>query len=179
MFLTGLGSPEKLAGWLQIRNPGAELVDLKAASESLVRGYRVRLMTILTIALGLIAVLVLWSTGSAARFAWSAGTVAASVLITLAAMNWLHGSVSLFHMVSLVLVAGLGVDYCLFYGKPGVSRTEFRDTRHAVLACAATTSGAFAILGTSSIPLLSTIGTTVAIGTFTMFVAARAGCRAV
>ncbi len=103
--------------------------------------------------------------------------MAASVAFTLVAVNWLDGSLSLFHLVSLILVAGLGVDYCLFYSRPGISRTEFLDTRHALLACAASTAGAFAILGTSAIPLLSSIGTTVAIGTFTMFVASRAGCR--
>lgn len=177
VFLTGLAEPEKFAGWLHSRSPDAPLVDLKAASESLVKGYRIRLMSILAGATVLIAVLVVWSTGSLGRFLWSAGTVAASVAFTLAVVNGLGGSVSLFHMVSLVLVAGLGVDYCLFYSRPGVSRTEFLDTRHAVMACAASTAGAFAILGTSSIPLLSSIGTTVALGTFTMFIAARLGCR--
>ncbi len=178
VFLTGLARPEKLAAWLQARSPDATLVDLKVASESLVKGYRVRLMSILAGATVLIAALIIWSTGSLGRFLWSAGTVAASVAFTLAAVNWLGGAVSLFHMVSLVLVAGLGVDYCLFYSRPGVSRTEFLDTRHAVIACASSTAGAFAILGTSSIPLLSSIGTTVAIGTFTMFLAARFGCSA-
>jgi predicted exporter len=177
VFLTGLAGPEKLAAWLRSRSPDATLVDLKAASESLVRGYRIRLMSVLAGATVLIAALIVWSTGSLGRFLWSAGTVAASVAFTLAVLNWLGGAVSLFHMVSLVLVAGLGVDYCLFYSRPGVSRTEFLDTRHAVIACAASTAGAFAILGTSSIPLLSSVGTTVAIGTLTMFVAARLGCR--
>ncbi len=177
VFLTGIGEPEKLADWLQTRAPDAALIDLKVASQSLVKGYRIRLMSILAGAIVLIAALIVWSTGSLGRFLWSAGTVAASVAFTLAAVNWLGGSVSLFHLVSLVLVAGLGVDYCLFYSRPGVSRTEFLDTRHAVIACASSTAGAFAILGTSSIPLLSSIGTTVALGTFTMFVAARLGCQ--
>lgn len=178
VFVTGLAAPAQLTAWLAKQAPGAELVDLKAASESLVRGYRVHLITILAAATALIAVLILWSTGSASRFIWSIGTVAASVVFTLAAVNWLHGSVSVFHMVSLVLVAGLGVDYCLFYSRPGVSRTEFLDTRHAVMACASSTAGAFAILGTSSIPLLGSIGTTVGIGTALMFVVARFGCQA-
>jgi predicted exporter len=178
VYVTGLDSPQALAAWLESVNPGAQLVDLKAASESLVRGYRVRLFSILLAALVVIAALVIWYTGNVRRFIWSAGTVAASVLATLALVNWLHGAVTLFHLVSLVLVAGLGVDYCLFYSRPEVSRTEFRDTRHAVIACASSTAGGFAVLGTSSIPLLSTLGITVAIGTATMFVASRMGCRA-
>ena len=163
---------------MRTNGPGAELVDLKAASESLVGGYRSRLLGILVGALAVIAALMAWATGSAGRFVWAVGTVMATVAATLAAINWLHGSVSLFHLVSLVLVAGLGVDYCLFYSRPGVTRTEFRDTRHAVIACAASTIAGFAILGFSSIPLLAIIGTTVAIGTGTLFLAARFGCRA-
>lgn len=178
VFLAGLSSPEGMSAWLKARNLGAELVDLKSASDSLVRGYRVHLMSIVAVAMMLIATLVFWHTGSFYRFCWTAGTVFASVLFTLATINWMHDGVSLFHMVSLVLVAGLGVDYCLFYSRQDVSRTEFMDTRHAVTACASSTAGAFAILGASSIPLLSTIGTTVAIGTITLLLAARVGCRA-
>lgn len=178
VFLTGLQQPAALASWLGVASPGAELVDLKAASESLVGGYRVRLLGILAGALVVIAALVAWATGGLRRFVWSAGTVTATVAVTLAAMGWLHGTITLFHLVSLVLVAGLGVDYCLFFSRPGVTRTEFHDTRHAMVACAASTAGAFAILGTSSIPLLSMIGTTVAVGTATLFAAARLGCRA-
>lgn len=177
VFVAGLTAPEQLGGWLQAQAPAAELVDLKAASESLVRDYRQRLIAILAGATVLIAALVIWSTRSLGSSLWAAGTVAATVAFTLAAVNWLHGSVSLFHLVSLVLVAGLGVDYCLFYSRPGLSRTEFLDTRHAVIASAASTAGAFAILGTSSIPILASIGTTVAIGTAAMFIAARWGCR--
>lgn len=178
VFLRGLSEPQRFADWLAERQLGAELVDLKAASETLVGGYRERLTALLGAALALIAALVIWSTRNVRSFVWCAATVIASVGVTLAAVTWLHGAVTLFHMVSLVLVAGLGVDYCLFFSRPQVSRTEFRDTRHAIVACAASTAGAFAILATSSIPLLSAIGTTVAIGTSTMFLAARFGCRA-
>lgn len=176
IFLTGMERPSELDSWLRERTPGAVLVDLKAASESLVGDYRVRLMRTLGGAVVLIAMLIIGLTGSVRRFVWTVGTVTAAISGTLAILVWVQGAISLFHLVSLVLVAGLGVDYCLFYSRPGVSRTEFLDTRHAVIACAASTAGAFAILSSSSIPLLSDIGMTVAMGTLILFVAARVGC---
>lgn len=177
LFLHGLAGPDEFTAWLTANAPDARLVDLKGASESLMRDYRARLLLLLLAGLVGIAALVWWHTRDLARFAWTAGTVAAAVFATLAIMNAWHGSVTLFHLVSLVLVAGLGVDYCLFYSRPGVTRTEFADTRHAVLACAASTAGAFGILGSSSVPLLAAIGATVAAGTALLFVLSRLGCR--
>jgi predicted exporter len=177
IYITGLDSPTQFATWLAARDRGALLVDLKSAAESLMRSYRLRLFGVLGLALVVIAGIVLWATRTLRRFLWCLGTVAAAVLVTVIAVTLLHGKITLFHLVSLVLVAGLGVDYCLFYSRPDVSRTEFLDAGHALLACAASTVGGFAILAASSIPMLSAIGTTVAIGTSTMYVMARVGCR--
>jgi predicted exporter len=48
-------------------------------------------------------------------------------------------------------------------------------TRHAVLACAATTTATFGILAMSSIPVLKFLGLTVAIGSISSFLLAWAG----
>jgi predicted exporter len=178
-FLGGLADPAPLVTRLAGLGNDVALVDLKAASESLVRRYRERLTSVLSAALLAIAVLLAGYTRSPSRFVWSLGTVAAAVAVALAVVNLWLGPLTLFHLVGLVLVAGLGVDYCLFYSRPGVSRSEFRDTRHAIVAAAASTSLAFAILGTSSVPLLAAMGATVAVGSATAFAIARFGCRAV
>jgi predicted exporter len=175
VFFTGLGEPAALRAWLAERHSGAVLIDLKEASESLMHSYRDRLLELLMLALAGIAALLIWHTRKTGRFLWIVCTVAAALLVTVAIVNIWHGSVTLFHLVSLVLVAGLGVDYCLFFSRSDISRGELGDTRHAVLASAASTAGAFAILGASSIPLLSFIGATVAIGTAVTFVLARFG----
>jgi predicted exporter len=73
-------------------------------------------------------------------------------------------------------VLGLGLDYALF-----LSRTEEAvercATNEAVLACAASTTLAFGILATSSIPVLKFIGFTVAVGSATSYLLALAGSR--
>ena len=178
VFLTGLRSPGQLAAWLRTNGPGAELVDLKAASESLVGGYRSRLLGILAGALVVIAALMAWATGSAGRFVWSAGTVTATVAAT-AGGGQLAARLGLAVSHGVAGAGGRARRRLLPVLQPaGCHTTEFRDTRHAVMACAASTIAGFAILGTSSIPLLAIIGTTVAIGTGTLFLAARFGCRA-
>jgi predicted exporter len=179
LAIYGLADPAALDRRLAGLAGRPVLVDLKDASQSLVRGYRERLARVLGIAVLAIAALLAWHTRSVARFAWSLGTVAGAVLLTLAAVNLVGGSVSIFNAIGLVLVAGLGVDYCLFYSRPEVSPTEFRDARHAVVAGAGSTTGAFAILATSSVPLLAAMGLTVALGTAIAFGLARLGCRPV
>ncbi len=177
IYLGGLSSATTFQTWLTQRQPQATLVDLKSASESLLQSYRQRLISVLAIALLAIALIVAATTRNLRRFLWCAGTVTGAILVTVAAMQWLSGPLTLFHLVSLVLVAGLGVDYCLFYSRPDISRTEYQDSGHAMLACAASTVGAFAILAASSIPMLSAIGATVALGTATLYLMARIGCR--
>jgi predicted exporter len=177
VYLAGIQSVPEFTEWLAVNARGALLVDLKMATQSLVRSYRERLLDVLVIALLAIAAIVFWTTRKLRRFLWCMGTVLAAIGCTLGIMVALHTSFTLFHLVSLMLVAGLGVDYCLFYSRPDVSRTEFLDSGHALLACSASTIVGFAILGASSIPMLSTIGLTVAMGTAIMYLMARFGCR--
>jgi predicted exporter len=76
---------------------------------------------------------------------------------------------TLFHILALLLVASLGVDYSLFF--TGYSRlddgvvSEFR----SVGVCCATSAIVFATLAFSSIPVLSAIGATVATGAVLSF----------
>ena len=70
---------------------------------------------------------------------------------------------NLFHLVSLVLGAGLGLDYALFFDHAGDDRKDQLRTFHAILVCSATTLLVFALLALSSIPVLRAIGSTVAL----------------
>jgi predicted exporter len=80
------------------------------------------------------------------------------------------------HLVALLLVLGLGLDYALF-----LSRAEsgtMRDcTNQAVIACAASTTVAFGILAMSTIPVLKFVGLTVATGSACSYLLAVAGSR--
>jgi predicted exporter len=81
-------------------------------------------------------------------------------------------SLNLFHLIALVLAAGLGVDYALFFESVEDDPLEQRRTLHAVLVCSLSTLMVFVLLAFSSMPVLRAIGLTVALGVVTNFVLA-------
>jgi predicted exporter len=90
--------------------------------------------------------------------------IAAAVLITLAVLQVMGESMNLFHLISLMLVVGIGVDFSLFFSRATAEERERNTTLHALSLCALSSVSVFAILGSSSIPVLHAIGLTVAFG---------------
>ena len=160
-----------LAASIEAVDPAALVVDYRSASEALVRDYRRQTAWMLGGAFVVIAGLLLWRV-RARRAAWALGVVAAGLLGTAGALSLLAGPMNLFHMMGLLLIAGLGLDYALFLSR---SATHFEDTRHAVFACTASTVAAFGVLAASAIPALASIGTTVALGSALCLLASRTG----
>src|SRR5690606_17831618 len=157
--LSGVADPAALA---TLAGDGVELLDLRAAAESLAAAYRVRVLWALAAALLLLGLAVAWSLRQAARVARVLSPMLLSTLLVLAL---LHGSgvpLTLFHLVSLVLAAGLGLDYALFVDHAGRDHAGQRRTLHALLVCSASTLLVFALLALSQIPVLRAVGSTVA-----------------
>jgi predicted exporter len=77
---------------------------------------------------------------------------------------------TLFHLVALILAAGLGLDYALFFDHAGDDHADQLRTLHALVVCSLTTLLVFLLLALSSIPVLRAIGTTVTIGVVGNFV---------
>ena len=73
---------------------------------------------------------------------------------------------SLFHLVALLLVIGLGLDYALFMNRPKVSETDQWNTHHSLIVCNLSTVTVFCVLSFSDTPVLNALGTTVALGAF-------------
>lgn len=78
-------------------------------------------------------------------------------------------NISLFHLVSLLLVLGIGIDYGLFMTREE-SQSAKRDTLHSLLVCVLSTTLVFMIIGFSDILVLHAVGSTVAIGVSTSFI---------
>ena len=173
--LNGLPDPDRLAAWLASEVPEATLVDLKAASESLVSNYRFRIHIVLMGAFGLIAMVLLWRLGPGARLVWVLGNLASAAVMTVALNAWVLGQLSIFNLIALVLVAGLGLDYGLFMSRSEKRTSGAEQTRHAIRVCAASTMVAFCILAVSSVPILASLGITVATGVFLNFLLAWLG----
>ena len=168
--LTGLRDPDAVARVASAN--GAQLLDLKQASESLVVEYRQRVLFALAGA-ALLLVLTVWlALRQPRRVLRVLLPMALTTLLILAVLRGFGVELTLFHLVALILAAGLGLDYGLFFDHAGDSREEQLRTLHAVIVCSLTTLLVFALLALSSIPVLRAIGSTVAIGVFGNFVLA-------
>ncbi len=157
-------------------NIAVEFVDLQAASVDLVRDYRSGTRNTMLVAALLIVGLLLYARMQFRRIVWIVLTVSSALATTVAVVVAQHGSLTVIHLVALLLVLGLGLDYALFLSR-SESVSEQRATDKGVLACAASTSLAFGILAGSTIPLLKFLGLTVAAGSAASFLIAWSGSR--
>jgi predicted exporter len=165
--LSGLAQPGEVAR--TVRANGAQLLDLKQASESLVVAYRDRVLFALALAAVLLAATVWIALRSRRRALRVLVPMALSTLLVLAVLRGCGVELNLFHLVALVLGAGLGLDYALFFEHAGEDRGEQLRTLHAVIVCSLTTLLVFMLLALSSIPVLRAIGSTVALGVVANF----------
>lgn len=168
--LSGIADPaviERIA-----RRHGAQLLDLKQASESLVAEYRERVLWALALASLLLAATVWVALRSPARVLRVLAPMALTTLLILAVLRAAGIELNLFHLVALILAAGLGLDYALFFDHAGDERDEQLRALHAIIVCSLTTLLVFSLLALSSIPVLRAIGGTVALGVVSNFVLA-------
>lgn len=164
---------ERIAAW----GDDIALLDLHEASAMLMRDYRAGALTTVAIA-ALLIVALLWQQRRELRqVIWIALSVGAGLVMTIAVVVAVHNQLTVMHLVALLLVFGLGLDYSLFLGRTE-SAAERRATNKAVLACAVSTTLAFGILAGSSIPVLKFLGLTVAAGSASSYLVALAGTRA-
>jgi predicted exporter len=151
---------------------GAELLDLKQASESLVAAYRGRVLAALAVAALLLAVTVWIALRAPRRVLRVLLPMALTTLLIVAILRGCGVELTLFHLVALILAAGLGLDYALFFDHAGDDYADQLRTLHALIVCSLMTLLVFSLLALSSIPVLRAIGSTVAIGVFANFVLA-------
>ena len=163
---------ERVGRW----NIEVDLVDLQASSVGLMRDYRNGARNTILVATLIILGLLWYVRGQFRQTLWIALTVTSALTATVAVVTAVHGSLTVIHLVALLLVLGLGLDYALFLSR-SESLLERRATDKGVLACAASTTLAFGVLAGSSIPVLKFLGLTVAAGSAASFLVAWSGSR--
>lgn len=161
-MLSGIQQPQVLATWAAT-HADLNLVDLKETAQVLAAEWRVRVLNAVAAA----AVLLLLSMRVALR-SWRRCVrvllpVTLGTACVVAALHALAIPLTLFHLVSLVLATGIGVDYALFFERAGDDAVDQRRTLHAVMICSLSTLLVFALLALSEIPVLRAIGLTVAL----------------
>lgn len=147
-------------------------LDLKSASEQLVAAQRSRIILCLEFA-AVLLVVVIWA--SLRKWSRVLRVLAPMVLTTLVILVVLRAcgvSLSLFHLISLVLAAGLGLDYALFFEHAADDPAQQKRTLHALIVCSLSTLLVFALLALSNTPILQAIGITVSLGVLSNFLLA-------
>ena len=149
---------------------GVRYVDQVADISSVLGEYRRIASWLMLVVIGvmIVCLFVFYRSGAAVRTALPA---AAGLALTVATLGFLHEPVNLFHVLSLLLVLGLGVDYAIIL-REGRSQQAVL----AVFLSMTTTLISFGLLGFSSVPFVRSIGITVALGvayTFLIAVASK------
>jgi predicted exporter len=167
--LSDVRDPARLAEWVQSKGGDVLLLDLKTLAESLIARYRTLALAALGFALVVIGVLML------VQLRWRATLavllpVLATLAGTVAVLNLSGVPLTLFHVVSLILVGGLSFDYGLFFNRSEATDDDAQRTRYSVMVCWVSTLGAFALLMLSSMPVLQALGSTVSLGVTLGFV---------
>jgi len=139
-------------------------VDLKEESNRLMREYRNRTLQLLGWRAVAIAVALGIGLKSFPQLWRVLVPIVASLIVVTGIVNLSGESLSLFHVATLLLVIGLGLDYALFFNRPEDQGGERRRTVFGLLVCSATTILVFGVLAFSKIPVLHAIGLTAACG---------------
>lgn len=169
VLLRRLRNPAELREMVETSGvEGVRLLDLKQSAQDLMDGYREETLRWVAVGAALAFAMLAITLRSIHGIIAVAVPVFLSVLITTAAVAQISGSLSIFHLLGLLMVAGLGIDYAVFlrrtseqFGDPDETSAAIR----AVTLCAVTSFSVFALLATAAVPVLSQIGLTVAIGT--------------
>ncbi len=163
-----LRQPERFAA--AMREAGATYIDVTAEANAIVAEYTGTAWHWL--GLGALAALIAIAAGlrEPLRVARVAGAIAAAILVTTAILTAAGTRLSLIHIVSLQFVAGVGLDYALFFARRQLDEEERARTLWTLITCNAMTVLTFSLLALCRTPLLRQIGTTVVIGTLAALV---------
>jgi predicted exporter len=164
--------------------PGILWVDVKAEMEGMI-ALALR-QALLWCGLGGLAVLALLAAGLGHRGGsvltrgipaalWTAAPILGAMLVALAVLMMAGQRLTPFHLVALLLAAGVGMDYALFFGTTaGQGNEEAERTLSAIFNCTMTTLLTFGVLAFCTTPVLQGIGLTVAVGVTSAFLLALA-----
>jgi predicted exporter/predicted hotdog family 3-hydroxylacyl-ACP dehydratase len=169
---SGVQDVAALRAFAAAAGDNVRLLDTKGESEALVAAQRTRMLWTLAVASLLLLGVIAFALRSRSRVYRVLAPMALTTLIVLAVLRGSGVSLNLFHLIALILAAGLGLDYALFFEHAAADRTEQRRTLHAVLVCSLSTLMVFALLMISDVPVLRAIGVTVTLGVVCNFVLA-------
>lgn len=146
-------------------------IDLKREADALVAGYRQESLRLFALGLACIAALVFAGLRDGAATLRVLAPALAAALLTLATLLASGSRLTIVHLVALLLVIGIGLNYALFFNRRAADGAERALTRLSLVAASLTTLCAALALAACSTPVLRAIGVTILAGTLYAFLA--------
>jgi predicted exporter len=142
--------------------------DQRSEWSQLFAHYRIKLAELLLLAIGLVALL-LWRRMGAARAARVLLVNLIALVMGLALLAACGQPLTLFGVLALSLIFGIGIDYGLFFAHCGNQLARQSSTLLAILLANLTTQLAFGLLALSHTPAIAGFGLVLSGGIFTAF----------
>ena len=153
------------------------VLDLKDESERLLAGYRLEALRLTALGMGAIVLVLAFGLRSARAVLQVVLPVALALAMTAALLQLAGQRLTVFHLIAMLLVMGIGLNYSLFFDRPEPNLLVRRRTLFALFVTCATTLLAFVTLAFSSNPVLHAIGLTVSVGAAAAFLSSAALAR--
>lgn len=147
-----------------LADPAIRVLDLRADAATLLAAYRQQ--ALVSCAAGLLLIFGALAVGlkSVRRAMRVVAPVLLAVCVTGCTLIALRQPLTIVHVVALLLIVGIGVNYAMFVLRANDLPDERSRTARSLVVVSATTLCAFAGLALSSLPVLHAIGATVCIG---------------
>lgn len=145
-------------------------LNFKAATNQLIQDFRSETLSRMQWAALFILLVLALGIRQVGRLLAALAPVVLAILVTVALLLLLGHSLSVFNLVALLLVLGIGIDYGLFFSRRETDVRMRQRTFRALSVCALSTVSVFAILSFSAVPVLQDIGITVWVGVLLSFV---------
>jgi len=161
--LRGLRDPDRLRAAL-VGQEGVMFVDMRQELGGILSSYTTEAWR--GLAWSGLAVLTVLTVGlrQPTRVLRVVGSVGAALVATIAILTLIGARLSLIHLVALQLVAGVSLDYALFFARSLLDQEERARTLRTLVTCNSMTLLTFGLLAFCQTPLLRDIGQTVAVG---------------
>ena len=167
--LAGVKNEQALFTWLESKpNIQPYYLNLRQATSDLMTDYQVTALFRLLLG-AIIITLILFFVRPVKRVGFIILPVILAVLLSLSIQIMLGTPITLFHILALLLIIGIGLDYSLFFDRTWTSSEDYHHRLHGIFVSAASTLITFGILGFSDIPVLSALGQTVTFGVLGCF----------
>jgi|LGVF01.1.fsa_nt_gb predicted exporter len=168
--LTGVKNETALIQWL-LFHPEIQThyLNLRQATSSLMSDYQQTALYRLLLGSFIIG-LILLSVRSKLRATIILLPIILAVLVSVSIQIMLGTQLTLFHILALLLIVGIGLDYSLFFDRSWTSTNDYKHRLHGIFVSASSTLITFGILGFSAVPVLSALGQTVTFGVLGCFV---------